>query len=98
MIVSTSGYFGSTGNAAYIASKHGVVGLFRASRAKAAQAKIRLNMVVPGYTPTHMTSGFGQSLLEANVEHNTPESIALTIAQVAASEQWDGIGCLVRCM
>lgn len=65
---------------------------------RAAQAKIRLNMVVPGYTPTHMTSGFGQSLLEANLEHNTPESIALTIAQVAASEQWDGIGCLVRSM
>ncbi|KAJ3455253.1 hypothetical protein MRS44_013853 [Fusarium solani] len=41
-VISTSGYFGSTGNAAYISSKHGVVGLMRASLRRAASLGITI--------------------------------------------------------
>ena len=50
-IVNTSSIFGLTGSpgvAAYVASKHGVVGLTRAAAAEFGRAGIRVNCVCPG--------------------------------------------------
>ncbi|KAK8045013.1 hypothetical protein PG993_005037 [Apiospora rasikravindrae] len=96
LVASTSGYFGMTGNAAYVASKHGVIGLLRASQQKATALGIRVNAVAPFMTPTHITSGFDESsLLESGLEINTPEQVGMAIAHAAVDETRRGMACLV---
>ncbi|KAK7943101.1 uncharacterized protein PG986_012214 [Apiospora aurea] len=96
LVASTSGYFGMTGNAAYVASKHGVIGLLRASQQKATTLGIRVNAVAPFMTPTQITSGFDQSsLLESGLEINTPEQVGIAIAHAAVDETRRGTACLV---
>ncbi|WAO87480.1 Hypothetical protein NCS54_00479000 [Fusarium falciforme] len=94
-VTSTSGYFGSTGNAAYISSKHGVVGLIRASLRRAAFLGISLSSVAPCYTPTHLTAGFGQKITDAGLDANTPEGVASVVASLACDGTAHGLACLV---
>ena len=55
---SDAGLVGFMGlNPAYIASKHGVVGLTRLAALEVAEKGIRVNAVAPGMTRTGMTSG-----------------------------------------
>ncbi|KAK7931798.1 hypothetical protein PG985_002510 [Apiospora marii] len=94
LVASTSGYFGTTGNAAYVASKHGVVGLLRASQTKAASLGIRVNAVAPFFTPTQITSGFDKSsMLEAGLEINTPDQVGIAIAHATVDETRRGTAC-----
>ncbi|KAJ4132401.1 hypothetical protein NW754_015217 [Fusarium falciforme] len=94
-ITSTSGYFGSTGNAAYISSKHGVVGLVRASLARAASLDIKLNAVAPA-TPQHTSPGVSASASPRLGSRPTPpEAVAVAIASLAADTATHGISCLV---
>ncbi|KAH7124886.1 3-hydroxyacyl-CoA dehydrogenase type-2, partial [Dactylonectria estremocensis] len=95
LVTSTSGYFGLTGNLAYIASKHGAVGLLRACQPSAEANQIRVNSIAPSFTPTHITAGFGDSLQNAGVESNTPEMVATAIAYAALDESQQGSACLV---
>ncbi|KAK8084704.1 short chain dehydrogenase/reductase [Apiospora hydei] len=96
LVASTSGYFGMTGNAAYVASKHGVIGLLRASQQKAMAFGIRVNAVAPFMTPTQITSGFDQSsLLESGLEINTPDQVGRAIAHATVDETRRGTACLV---
>jgi NAD(P)-dependent dehydrogenase (short-subunit alcohol dehydrogenase family) len=95
LVSSTSGYFGTTGNAAYIASKHGVTGLLRASQQKASSLQIRVNAIAPSYTPTHITAGFGDSIVQAGFESNTPDMVGIAIAFAALDESRQGTCCLV---
>ncbi len=62
---SLAGSFGSKGMSAYIASKHGVVGLVKAAAAEWGGAGIRVNAVSPGATYTDMLVVYG-SLEEVN--------------------------------
>ncbi|GAC1494235.1 MAG: hypothetical protein NVS2B11_17650 [Acetobacteraceae bacterium] len=57
---STAGLVGSPGLSAYVASKHGVLGLTRSAAGEVGAAGIRVNAVCPGPTDTRMI----QSLVE----------------------------------
>jgi NAD(P)-dependent dehydrogenase (short-subunit alcohol dehydrogenase family) len=83
LLASTSGYFGGTGVTAYVASKHGIVGLLRASQTTAQQHGIRVNAIAPFLTPTRITAGFAQQWQDAGLEANTPARVAEAIAQAA---------------
>lgn len=86
MLASTSGYFGGTGVAAYVTSKHGVVGLMRACQAAAAKHGIRVNAVAPFFTPTHITASYAANWKDAGLEANTPEGVATVIVQTSLDE------------
>ena len=83
LVTSTSGYFGGTGVTAYVASKHGVVGLLRASQVTAQKYGIRVNAVAPFMTPTTMTAGLAQRWQDAGLETNAPDRVAEVIEQIA---------------
>jgi NAD(P)-dependent dehydrogenase (short-subunit alcohol dehydrogenase family) len=52
-------------NSAYIAAKHGVIGLTRAAALELAGDGVRVNAIAPGVTRTGMTSGISDDLLAA---------------------------------
>lgn len=87
MLASTSGYFGGTGVAAYVTSKHGVVGLMRSCQATAAKHGIRVNAVAPFFTPTHITASYAENWKTAGLEANTPEGVATIIMQTSLDER-----------
>jgi NAD(P)-dependent dehydrogenase (short-subunit alcohol dehydrogenase family) len=97
LVSSTSGYFGGTGVLAYIASKHGVVGLLRASQVEAQKRHIRLNSVAPFFTPTSMTGSYSQQWRDRGLEANTPENVANVIAQTSVDDTLQGKCILVSC-
>jgi NAD(P)-dependent dehydrogenase (short-subunit alcohol dehydrogenase family) len=89
LVASTSSYFGGTGVTAYIASKHGVLGLLRACQPTAQKYGVRVNAIAPFLTPTHITAGFAHRWGEAGLEKNTPDRVAEAIALVALDgERW----------
>jgi len=96
LVASTSSYFGGTGVAAYVASKHGVLGLLRASQNVARENGVRLNAIAPFLTPTHITAGFAHRWDEAGLEKNTPDRVAEAIALVALDPERQGNCVLVR--
>jgi NAD(P)-dependent dehydrogenase (short-subunit alcohol dehydrogenase family) len=60
------GLVGLRGEAAYVASKHGVVGLTKTAALEYAQAGIRINAVCPGFVPTPMVERFFASASRDN--------------------------------
>ena len=95
LVTSTSGYFGGTGAAAYISSKHGATGLLRASQVAANQAKIRINGIAPNFTATRLTENFAKEWYEAGIEHNTPQNVARMVVQMSVDPTRRGACCLV---
>jgi len=95
LLASTSSYFGGTGVAAYIASKHAVLGLLRAAHSKAAELGVRVNAVAPFLTPTHITEGFAERWRAEGLEENTPERVAEAVAYMALDERRAGECVLV---
>lgn len=60
-IASMLGMFGSKGDAAYCASKGGVIQLTRTMALELARYKIRVNAIAPGYFTSEMTSAYLES-------------------------------------
>ncbi|KAF1919080.1 hypothetical protein BDU57DRAFT_128906 [Ampelomyces quisqualis] len=95
LIASTSGYFGSTGVVSYISSKHGVVGLARASQRKAAELNIRVNVVAPFFTPTYITTGYSDEWKKRGLPANTVEDVAKAIVETSMAPDRRGHSLMV---
>jgi NAD(P)-dependent dehydrogenase (short-subunit alcohol dehydrogenase family) len=95
LIASTSGYFGGTGVVSYIASKHGVVGLCRASQRKADEFGVRVNVVAPFFTPTYITGEYSQKWSERGLPANTLEDVANAVVDTATNPARKGHGVMV---
>jgi NAD(P)-dependent dehydrogenase (short-subunit alcohol dehydrogenase family) len=67
-VASVLGQVGFRGSAAYVAAKHGVIGLSRTAALEYATKKVRVNVVAPGFIKTPMMDGLdalGQKFLKA---------------------------------
>lgn len=95
LIASTSGYFGGTGVVSYISSKHGVVGLARASQRKANELNVRVNVVAPFFTPTYITTGYSEKWKERGLPANTVEGVADAIVNASINPARKGHSMLV---
>ena len=67
---SIAGLVGSPGMAAYVASKHGVLGLTKVASGDVASHGVRVNAVCPGPVETRMMRS-----LETQRNHNNPEAV-----------------------
>ncbi len=90
------GFRGFPGDSSYGASKAGLTGLTHVLAAELARRQIRVNMVVPGFVMTEMTSGVSERARDAIVARvplqrmGTPEEIAEVCWWVAGSTYMTG--------
>jgi NAD(P)-dependent dehydrogenase (short-subunit alcohol dehydrogenase family) len=92
-IVNTSsgaGLVGFAGLPGYVASKHGVVGLTRASALEYVKAGVRINAVCPGSTRTPMLEGFmgGDPVIEKAMEQSSPMGRLAHPDEIAEAMVW----------
>jgi NAD(P)-dependent dehydrogenase (short-subunit alcohol dehydrogenase family) len=92
-IVNTSsgaGVIGVKGNPAYVAAKHGVIGLTRAAALDYAAKNIRVNAVCPGYIDTPMMARFTGGTAEGRARVIAEEPIARmgTPEEIAEAVVW----------
>jgi len=77
---------GMANNAAYVASKHGVLGLARAAAVEGARHNVRSNCLIPGFIETPMMEGIGAEV-RAGLAGAIPQKrlgSAAEVAEVAA--------------
>ena len=91
-VSSVSGVAGQMGQAAYNASKHGVIGLARCMAADHAADGIRVNVICPGLVNTPMMAGVSEAAMKEYHNMNLfnrwaePGEIAHTILHLASDE------------
>jgi NAD(P)-dependent dehydrogenase (short-subunit alcohol dehydrogenase family) len=87
---SGAGLVGFAGLPAYVASKHGVVGLTRAAALEYVRSGIRINAVCPGSTRTPMLEGFmgGNEAIEAAMTAGVPLGRLGRPDEIAAAVVW----------
>lgn len=95
LVASTSGYFGGTGVVSYISSKHGVVGLARASQRKAKDLGVRVNVVAPFFTPTYMTTGYSKEWQKRGLPANAVQDVAKAIVETSMDPNRKGHSVMV---
>ncbi|KAH8722494.1 hypothetical protein GQ44DRAFT_829017 [Phaeosphaeriaceae sp. PMI808] len=95
LIASTSGYFGGTGVVSYVSSKHGVVGLARASQKKANELGVRVNVVAPFFTPTYITTGYSDQWKTRGLPANTVDDVAKAIVETSINQERKGHSMMV---
>jgi NAD(P)-dependent dehydrogenase (short-subunit alcohol dehydrogenase family) len=95
LIASTSGYFGGTGVVSYISSKHGVVGLARASQRKSSELGVRVNVIAPFFTPTYITGGYADEWKKRGLPANTVEDVAKAIVETSIAPERKGHSMMV---
>jgi len=89
-IVNTSsgaGVKGFEGQAAYVAAKHGVVGLSKAAALDYARENIRINAVCPGIIDTPMMDRFGGGTPEGKERELAGAAAAQPIGRAGKSEE-----------
>ncbi len=96
-IASTAGLRGYPFVAAYVASKHALIGLTRALALELAKGPITVNAVCPGYTETEMAhnaitniqqSGKSEAEARAILTRSNPQGRLIQPDQVAAAAGW----------
>ncbi len=90
-IASIAGIVGFANSAAYVAAKHGVVGLTKVAALEYAQRGIRVNAVCPGFVATPMVAGIGiteGSASGAAVAARHPIGRLGTPEEIAAAVLW----------
>lgn len=92
-IVNTSsgaGLMGFPGLPAYVASKHGVLGLTKATALEYVKSGIRINAVCPGSTLTPMLEDFmgGDPAMEKMMRRSSPIGRLATPDEIAAAVVW----------
>jgi 3-oxoacyl-[acyl-carrier protein] reductase len=94
-IINISSVVGETGNpgqANYVASKSGLIGLTKAIAQEMGSRNITVNAVAPGYVDTDMTAGLSQELKDKMLEHiplkriGRPEDIAAAVRFLASDQ------------
>jgi len=86
---SVAGLIGARGLAAYVASKHGVVGLTKTAALEYAAQGIRVNCVCPGVIHTPMTArGLSRPELRARIIASEPMGRVGTPEEIAAAVVW----------
>ncbi len=97
-IASTAGQVGYAYVAAYVAAKHGVIGLTRALAIEVARKGVTVNAVCPGYTETeilrdsiaNIVAKTGRSVDEARAEfaRGNPQQRIIVPEEVADAVRW----------
>ena len=97
-IASTAGLVGYAYVSAYVAAKHGVVGLTRALALEVAKTSITVNAVCPGYTDTEIIAGAvetiaaktGRTHAEAlkTFTATNPQGRLVSVEEVAGTVLW----------
>jgi 3-oxoacyl-[acyl-carrier protein] reductase len=91
-VASVAALMGNPGQAAYAASKAGLVGMTRALAKEVGSRGITVNAVCPGFVDTRMTDFVGDDLRQRYIEmtparrFGTPEEIAAVIVFLAGPE------------
>ncbi|HEY6989723.1 MAG TPA: 3-oxoacyl-[acyl-carrier-protein] reductase [Bryobacteraceae bacterium] len=91
-ITSVVGEMGNSGQANYVASKSGLIGLTKALAHEMASRNITANAVAPGFVDTDMTAGLSQELKDALLGHiplkrfGKPEDIAAAVRFLASED------------
>ena len=97
-IASTAGLKGYAYTAAYVAAKHGAVGLTRALAAELAKTNVTVNAVCPGFTETEMVAdavatiraktGRGEDEARAELARFNPQGRLVSPREVASAVLW----------
>jgi 3-oxoacyl-[acyl-carrier protein] reductase len=84
-ISSVIGLMGNVGQAAYAASKAGILGLTKSLARELASRNIQVNTICPGYITTDMTSAHGDKLIENVIKQIPMERLGdpIEIARLA---------------
>ncbi len=85
---SVAGLIGVRNNVAYVASKHGVVGLTKAAALECAQAGIRVNAVCPGFVRTPILGLDGTPEAESRYARLQPIGRLASPEEVAEAVVW----------